>query len=272
MSTSTPPATPPAGELPARIPTWRAEHGRLRDWLARLDGCDSDAPLHVLHAVRRDYAQRLTALREEINAGSCALREAITTATDRAARAVDAIAEARLRHMIGEVDTGAVATRIAAHEAEIAAALEEQKLLQRGLAATEELLGELEQAPMRPQPAPASRAAPPPPPARDPAQMFVEWEAPVAAAPAQPADHEAELDELAFLEQLPASALPPTSPPPNGVVSFATLKDHPRGPRPGNSGTVAPLISSQPVVRCRKCGTSNDPSLWYCEKCGGELA
>jgi hypothetical protein len=26
------------------------------------------------------------------------------------------------------------------------------------------------------------------------------------------------------------------------------------------------------TLKCRECGTMNDPSEWYCEKCGAELS
>jgi hypothetical protein len=88
-----------------------AESDALRDWLARLDQAPSMAPHAVRERVRHDYQGRLdqvtSGLRAHAEVIAAKLQDDRTEHADLLARAVgarEALAEAELRHAVGEYD------------------------------------------------------------------------------------------------------------------------------------------------------------------------
>ena len=88
-----------------------AESDALRGWLARLEQAPASAPSAIRERVRGDYQRRL----DEITAGLSAHADVVSTKLDedrvehaallaRATGARDGLAEAELRHIVGEYD------------------------------------------------------------------------------------------------------------------------------------------------------------------------
>lgn len=92
-----------------------------------------------------------------------------------------------------------------------------------------------------------------------------------APAPAQPA------------AQAPSAESRPSGRQPMQPMPIATVPRQPTGAnqlitRPENSdGAVPSYLRDVPTeanksLKCSECGTMNNPTEWYCERCGGELA
>lgn len=86
------------------------QRAQLQGWLDRLDSHGGEMPEHVVQRVRDDYLQRLQRVTEELGEHLDALRseldrtaEALDAADTRRGATTDALAELRLRHVIGEL-------------------------------------------------------------------------------------------------------------------------------------------------------------------------
>jgi hypothetical protein len=105
--------TPLSTDAPSAVETLTLQRTRIQDWLARLSDVGSEVPPHVTERVRRDYEDRLRdvtrQLAEHRDALSAELddrRGELEDADALRAAAQDDLQEARLRHMIGEVEEG----------------------------------------------------------------------------------------------------------------------------------------------------------------------
>ncbi|HEV2148128.1 MAG TPA: Ran-binding zinc finger domain-containing protein [Longimicrobiaceae bacterium] len=105
--------TPLSTEAPTAVETLTAQRSRLQEWLGRLGEVGSDVPPHVAERVRRDYEDRLRDVTQQLSEHLDALtgelddrRTELDDAEARRAGAQDDLQEARLRHLIGEVEDG----------------------------------------------------------------------------------------------------------------------------------------------------------------------
>jgi hypothetical protein len=121
--------TPLATDAPSAVETLTRRRAQLQDWLGRLGEVGSGVPGHVTDRVRRDYEDRLRAVTQELSEHRDALtaelddrRSELEDADARRAAAADDLEEARLRHLIGELEEGDWEDRRPRLEASLAAA------------------------------------------------------------------------------------------------------------------------------------------------------
>ena len=158
------------------------ERHQLETWLSRL-AQRSDAPAHVLARIRQDYEQRLQQLIQELKRHSQALRDGLSGREDARRRLAgdaqdleDRLAEARLRHEVGEYRDDEWERIDADGESELAAVRARLATVHDEIERLSEVVRLIEASDRRPDPAPP-RAAPSVP-AAPPADV-----APPAAAP-----------------------------------------------------------------------------------------
>lgn len=281
---------------------------QYQEWLTKLDDeARRAAPSHVAERVRGDYAARLEEVNAELREHEDALRQALEDATGRSeglakqhAERTDELAEARLRHQVGEYDDERFEEVASGCKAALGELTKAIAAVDRDIERYEEILSQI-----------AGDEEP-----EDSEEPEVEV---VAPAPADPGARGAasppqvDLDELAFLRSvtpgekpgqenaraapprrvslpgmpIPAAAAaaaaapppppppppappappPPPPPPPDPVVASV--------PRREPSADLREAGEGGPEARtlvCSECGTKNLPTEWYCEKCGAELS
>ena len=305
----------PAPKGTAAIQRLLDERRQYEAWIARIDASADATPEAVRGKVRADYESRLVGVTRELKTHMEAARQVIaqrrvvlTELQQKEAGAAERLAEAELRHAVGEYDEGQWTQVHKQALAELVSIREELQGVATEVERLEELDALVSEAPDTPPPAPAPAAArgpapaPAPPPAGEPALTVVSDRgrgAPPARVPAKPPADERRspdkkhepVDELAFLKSVTEDARgggvsprrasgaqyqpaepthePPASPPPAPPLPV-------RSPRV--TADVDPVIvedaGEEPVktLRCKDCGTMNLPTEWYCENCGAELA
>jgi hypothetical protein len=287
----------------ATIEALLEQRAQFEEWLLRLDTSGEKVSPSVRERVRGDYQARLDGVMEQLRGRSAAISEelerqhATQAEVDRERRrAEEALAEAEVRHSVGEYDAGEwkrlseqskkeieqLRSRLKGIGAEITRLTEIQGLISapRGGAA----------APAAASPAaavsPVSPAAPPAPRAPAPKPQVIE-EAPMvthlaesfdeikpAATPAaKPRSEPAGVpsDELAFLKSV--SEDEPSRlggrRPNNPAMTSPTATAPPKAPEPATTKGASGVAKT---LKCGECGTLNRPTEWYCERCGAELA
>lgn len=286
----------------AQVDRLLQQREQYEQWLARLDSTGSKAPDAVRQKVRSDYQARLDSvlveLRSHVSAVEMALSghsEAMTSLEARQTDIQERLAEAEIRHAVGEYtddEWSAVGAEAEAALDEIGRRIGAEQGEITRLSAVLHLVAK----PALPPPAPALRS---PTPTVEPAAE------PEAAAPAPsgaprfvpktpgamprtgqtmppPPKAAAPVDELAFLKSVTGEQQVPRKAPPRkgdsgpmraidiGQEPPAVAVDSENGDaspaaRPG----AAPNVKT---LKCGECGTLNRPTEWYCERCGAELA
>jgi len=264
---------------------------QYEEWLLRLDTSGEKASPSVRQRVRGDYQARLDGVMEQLRGRNAAISEelerqhASQAEIDRERRrAEEALAEAEVRHTVGEYDEGEWKRLNDQSKKEI----EQLRSRLRSIGAEITRLTEIQAliaAPRAGTAAPAAPSAPAPP---RPAKPQVIEEAPMVT-------HLAESFNEDQLADNPASAKPP-HPEPAGAPGdeMAFLKSvseeepsrlgsrRPGSPATGSSTATAAPKTPEPTskaasgvaktLKCGECGTLNRPTEWYCERCGAELA
>jgi hypothetical protein len=271
---------------------------QYEQWLARLDGGGSKAPEPVRKKVRADYEARLEGVVSELRSHASAVESALgghqdslSTLEARRADVEERLAEAEIRHSVGEYtddEWSAVGSEAESALEEIGRRISAEQGEITRLAAVLHLVAK-----------PAAPAAPVPTirmatPMAEPAEPEAPAQ-PVSGAPRfvpktpgatpranPPAPRQAApVDELAFLKSVtgehPTRKMPPkktsdsgpmravdVAPPPSAVVEAEAEAAAPTA-RPGTP-------SNAKTLKCGECGTLNRPTEWYCERCGAELA
>ena len=313
-----PPKTP-APKGTAAIQRLLDERRQYEAWIARIDAAADSTPDAVRGRVRADYEARLVGVIKELKTHMEAARQVIaqrrlvlTELQQKEAGAAERLAEAELRHAVGEYDEGqwiqvhkqALSELVSIREELQAVATEVEKLEE-----LDALISEPPAAPPPPAPAPApaprvaAPPAPPSPPAAEPALTVVSDRGrggpppsprpqPKAAEEKRPAEKKHEpVDELAFLKSVTEDArgggVSPRRASGAQYQPSDLTPEHPAPPAntqlPGRpprvTADVDPVIVGddgveEPVktLRCKDCGTMNLPTEWYCENCGAELA
>jgi hypothetical protein len=170
-----------ATDAPSAVETLTHRRAQLQDWLGRLGEVGSGVPGHVAERVRRDYEDRLRAVTQELSEHRDALtaelddrRTELEDADARRAGAADDLEEARLRHLIGELEEGDWEAR----RPELESALATAETQASGIRAEVERLDAL----LREMPGgahePAAAAAAPAPAAETPAPAAEETQQP----------------------------------------------------------------------------------------------
>ncbi|HEU5304494.1 MAG TPA: zinc finger Ran-binding domain-containing protein [Gemmatimonadales bacterium] len=272
----------------ATIEALLEQRAQYEEWLLRLDTSGDKASPSVRQRVRGDYQARLDGVMEQLRSRGAAISEelerqhASQAEIDRERRrAEEALAEAEVRHSVGEYDEAEwkrlseqskreieqLRTRLRSIGAEITRLTEIQTLIAapRGGSAA-------------PAAAPATRAARPQVIEEAPlvthlAESFDE-PAPSAAPagkPSRPEPAGVPGDELAFLKSVSdeePSRLTGRGSSNPGMAS-PTVAATPKAPEPATSKAASGVAKT---LKCGECGTLNRPTEWYCERCGAELA
>jgi hypothetical protein len=266
------------------------EREQIQTWLQRLSIAADTTPEPVRARVRADYERRLAEVMKELQGHGAELsasQERLESTRSGLARqereAAERLAEAELRHAVGEYDEA----QWRQVHAELVEALvkvrEELKGADEELSRLAEVVSLIE-APSAPPPPPAAsvppaspRPKPVEPPRVEPPKREVAPPRKKEAAAAQ----QTELDELAFLRSVsederqgPAAARasgamraieePVAAPPAAGKDGVEAAKEKKESAPRASKATKS--------LKCRECGTMNLPTEWYCERCGAELA
>jgi hypothetical protein len=231
------------------------ERRQYEAWLARISAAGDAAPAHVRTRVRADYEARLQAVTEELKAHAVAARQMIAQRKEVYAElqkkekaAAERLAETELRHAVGEYDEAQWGQVHKDALAELVAVREELQDVEADVVKLEELDGMVRK--------PGAR---------------------VGSAPAKPQPQP--VDELAFLKSVTEDdkGHAPSPRRASGSQYQPSIPgDPPRGAPMSAPSTSAPDLNDEPeavkTLKCRECGSMNQPTEWYCENCGAELA
>lgn len=278
----------PTTDTEATIEALLEQRSQYEEWLLRLDTSGDKASPSVRQRVRGDYQARLDAVMEQLRGKSVAIAEelerqhASQAEIDRERRAAEeALAEAEVRHSVGEYDEGEWKRLSDQSRREI----EQLRARLRGIGAEITRLTEVQALIAAPRsgaaPAPAA-PAPPLPRASRPevveqaplvthvGESFDE-PAPEAPQPKSGRGHSEPADELEFLKSVsdeePSRLASRRSSTPSTQSPTATAA--PKAPEPATSKAASGVAKT---LKCGECGTLNRPTEWYCERCGAELA
>lgn len=250
------------------------ERQQIQTWLQRLAMAKDTTPEPVRARVRSDYERRLSEVMKELQSHASELHttmERLETSRAGLARqeteAAERLAEAELRHAVGEYDEGQWRQVHADLLGALVKVREELKQSDDEIQRLGEVISLIQAAP----------AAPAPPPAPAPA---VEPAGP--AKPAQPVRKEPrkEADELAFLRSVtedeshgpaPARASGAMRAIEEPTSAAAPQGRESAGPE-AKKGAASGWSKAAKSLKCKECGTMNLPTEWYCERCGAELA
>ncbi len=255
------------------------ERAQFEEWLSKLAA--SDAPEAVRHRVRADYESRLgrimEALREHGDAIIADLERLRTSETDlskREGEALETVAEAELRHTVGEYTDAkwgeisrvqnASLDGIRKELSRVRVEIDRLTEVQESIEGHERKAAAVVEAP----PAPARQASAPSAASTKP------------TPPRKPAPSDDELDFLKSVAVEQSSSLSPQ----NASDDQPTAEESvPAGSASSPTATapIAPAAASKSpasgtnqakTLKCGECGTLNRPTEWYCERCGAELA
>lgn len=286
----------PTAQSGSAIEKLLQDRSQYEQWLARLASA-GNAPDAVRERVRTDYEARLRAVMDElrthgdtIRADLDRFRSAESELVKQESTAQERIAEAEIRHAVGEFEESKweaireeagkglneAREELTQIRAEIARLAEVQGLI---AAPTPAAVAEVPSPPAAPQaaPAPAARPAPAPSAPSAPSRasatddtaefepVIQEVDAPPALAPQAPRFvPKAPGDELAFLKSVTEVDTAETRARPSGA--------QPAPAAPETGGGKATAAQQAKTLKCGECGTMNRPTEWYCERCGAELA
>jgi hypothetical protein len=295
------------------------ERRQYEAWITRIDAAGGAAPSTVRSRVRSDYEARLNAVTEELKVHAEAARlmaaqrkELRRELQAKETHAAERLAEAELRHAVGEYDESQWTQVHKESLAELVSVREELGAVDEDIAQLEEverLVRTRPAAPPAPAPPVVSAPQPPPPiatPTAGPPQTIAAPAVtasmprvgspprpPAAPVPAGPPNRDQRpdpkaaekpmmIDELAFLKSVTEDEKRGIgSPGPAAGQRRASGAQFQPAESAGNRPASAPAPTASPVsddpepirtLKCRECGTMNLPTEWYCESCGAELA
>jgi hypothetical protein len=286
------------GKSIEKIKTIGEERQQIELWLERLAHAENKAPDHVKQKVEADYRRRLDDVVSELRAhrdevseileGQRSLRDGLK---DQESEATERLAEAELRHTVGEFDE--------AKWSDTKASIEESWAKIRGeLEGVEQEVGELEEVMAliegggrgKAEKAVSHSAARPAEP--EVTELEAALVPPVpdeAEPPAEPEDitvGKTSLDELEFLRSVtedrshgPAPerasgemTIPEAVTDPGTAVRKASAAVGAEGVTSFGDADGQPKKAAAKTLKCGECGSMNLPTEWYCERCGAELA
>jgi len=257
------------------------ERLKVMQWLDRLSGAGQEAPPDVLERVRRDYQTRLDGVSRQLEGYKEELEHsrnqfdherAELAHSEQAAR--DKLAEAELRHLVGEFEDGRWTGLKAEITNELGAVRERLHETESEIHRLDEVLDlirskpntQIRQALPLQEPMPPIRATPTPVPHQRGASDLIE---PPPLPQPVPTPSKA-MDELAFLksvtedeQQGPAASHATGNRSPGLLGSDRSSQTDLRADREGGP---------KKTLKCGECGVMNFPTEWYCERCGAELA
>lgn len=270
-----------------------AERNKYQTWITRLDSTKDTTPAAVRSKVLADYQAKLEGVLVRLTEHGDAVREQLESRKRRKeelvgeeAKAKETLAEAELRHAVGEYDEGDW-TKVRAEMNKVLVGTREE--LAKVIEDIERLaeVAKLIATPPAPEPKPEPKVEPKPEPVK-------------AEAP-KPAPEKRESGRVEFI------APDTKAKPPADELEFlrATVGEGEEAPTPTTSikptpkvekkgkGEVIPASMAAPAaapavdpaevlptpkgnenrtLKCPECGTMNRATEWYCERCGNELA
>jgi hypothetical protein len=302
----------------AQVDELLQQRQKYENWLAKLGEAGTRAPEAVRNKVRSDYQARLEAVVaelgthvESIESALASRRETVAGLDARRADVEERLAEAEVRHGVGEYsddEWSAVASeaqavlddlagRLAGEQAEIARLNEVQRLVTKPAVAPPEPVAPPVAAPtadlgLITEPAISTDAgggqeeATPPSTLRlmdDEAAPTDSGVQPIGAPkfvprtpmPTRPLSPRptAPADELAFLKSVTGDAQQRKVFPVRKPGEGAPAAvETPATSQQDAAGESTSRGAQQKTLKCGECGTFNRPTEWYCERCGAELA
>ncbi len=270
-----------------------AERNKYQTWITRLDSTKDTTPAAVRSKVLADYQAKLEGVLARLTEHGDAVREQLESRKRRKeelvgeeAKSKETLAEAELRHAVGEYDEGDW-TKVRAEMNKVLVGTREE--LAKVIEDIERLaeVAKLIAAPPAPEPKPEPKVEPKPEPVKAEAPKpapekresgRVEFIAPDTKAK-PPAD------ELEFLratvgegEEAPAPTTSIKHPPKvekkgKGEVMPASMAAPAAAPAVEPAEVLpTPKGNENRTLKCPECGTMNRATEWYCERCGNELA
>jgi hypothetical protein len=264
------------------------ERSQYEEWLSKLAG--SSAPDAVRRRVQADYESRLGRIMESLRehgdsivADLDRLRSSEADLARRESEAQETMAEAELRHSVGEYTDGKWNEISRVQHASLDGVRKELGRIRQEidrLSVVQALIeGDsapaVESAPVKaapPEPVESQRAPEPVRPAPEP---------PKAAKPPRPSQSDDELDFLKSVAVEQSASLSPQNASDDQPTAEESVPRAPAAPSP----LVTPAMAAAPpkppassssnqakTLKCGECGTLNRPTEWYCERCGAELA
>jgi hypothetical protein len=270
-----------------------AERNKYQTWITRLDSTKDTTPAAVRSKVLADYQAKLEDVLARLTQHGDAVREQLENRKKRKeelaqeeSKSKETLAEAELRHAVGEYDEGDW-TKVRAE-------------MNKTLVGTREELAKVVEDIERLAEVAKLIAAPPPPPPPE-VKAPEPKPAPVAEAPPKRESGRVEFitpdtkakppaDELEFLRatvgEAEAAAAPapkpkerkartePPAPPAEPMVSVRAIEVPTTGPGSEADGDLPKPrgTGENRTLKCPECGTMNRATEWYCERCGSELA
>lgn len=253
------------------------ERQQIQTWLHRLGMAADTTPEQVRKRVRADYERRLGEVMKELQTHGTELEATqarLEDTRDGLARqekdAAERLAEAELRHTVGEYDEAQWRQVHADLVEALVKVREELKQADDEMTRLDEVMSLI-------------TTAPPPKPALvEPSRVEAPRREP-APAPAPPRKKEPAqtgMDELAFLRSVsedesqgPAAARASGSmraiQEPVPAAAPAAKESVEPDPKKGAPSRGSKATKS---LKCKECGAMNVPTEWYCERCGAELA
>lgn len=248
------------------------ERQQIQTWLQRLSMASDTTSEQVRARVRADYERRLAEVMKELQTHESDLHTAMDRLEGTRAglarqetEAAERLAEAELRHAVGEYDESQWRQVHADLQSALVKVREELKQSDDEIERLEEVISLIEVTPTRPP----ARAVEP-----------VEPLEPAKLEPAKKESPPAEPDELAFLRSVTEDETHgPAAARASGAMR-AVEEPVPAAPRPGKEpadpegkkGATPRPGKATKSLKCKECGTMNLPTEWYCERCGAELA
>lgn len=254
------------------------ERRQYEAWLARLNSAANATPEPVRVKVGADYAARLRAVNEELKIHAEAALSLVAQRREQQAdllkkehAAAERLSEAELRHSVGEYDEAQWTQVHKDALSELVSVREELQAIQADIAQLEELHALV-----------GNRAGNAAPRAGSPPRPQQRSDTRRPDPPLTSSGRRAQVDELAFLKSVTEDEKGPS--PKRASGAQYQPSELTSGTRPGNSAppvvatptspASAPDSGTEPVktLKCQECGTMNQPTEWYCEQCGAELA
>jgi hypothetical protein len=245
---------------------------QLEEWIERLDLASEEVPDDVRARVRTDYEERLGEVLSELTQYadelSASLKEEVETREQlwqQEKDARDKMAEAQLRHTVGEYSDkqwNEIQAAVDETIGEVTVKLEESTA---EISRLEDVLGA-----MKPD---ARKTADPTAPSRDDELGDSEEDA-ETHDPAEKNQTDAfDPEDLTFIKSDKSTVESDTSgptPEDESLVEPEQIKED--VPRPSSIGVEVTLPKAEKTLKCGECGKLNFPTEWYCEHCGAELA
>ena len=256
------------------------EREAITEWLERLALTGDDASDEVRSKVREDYETRLQAVSRGLQGYAAELSSSLSKETqkrtdfsEREQRADARLAEAKLRHAVGEYEDSQWNEIHSDILGELVKVREGLKAARKEINRLEDVLSSIDRQPMADERVPLAEREPGPAEAQV-ANGGVEAERKPVGRPSGQTDA---FDDLAFLKKV----APETGRRRRSGAMFKPLTEADTAADTSGSTVTAPEEKLQvgpledptakKTLKCQECGAMNRPTEWYCESCGAEL-